>query len=628
MKRFLALLITFAMLLSAVPAFADGTPVTVTSTFNNAAGVPVNATIPLTFSDAISSLDASAITVTPSINGAVTVSGEGMDWIVKFGANMEYETEYTLAVGSYGNIKFTTQFDYSDAGNTVKPANHETSKLNINASDFTVLIEASVFFNYGKNNNAGVLTYFREFLKDSSNDMSIVFHSQNDAETCYDANKNPIKQNLKFYAMKGSTQTGDVQIFKNINTTGDYIVTVSDYTLYVYYQQVGKTEYDVFSYKLNFDAFKFEEEKFKLDSIGMDNTGVITTYYGSLAKALATSTFNNKKGVPVDTQIPLTYKKVVNLTKEDITVSPKADFELITTDNINYNVKFKDDMAYGTDYSISIKDTEIVNYKTEYNPSSALTAKGSGITHDMSNSTNKFTVEICDVAAWIKAANQDSTANLTLKETEKRYVNFHFTNKKSDGTVKMSVTVAEDNLNMAGYANAYISDTNVQGHSYKISGNGNLKITIEDYVTYVYQKVDSVWTYVGGLDFKTLRNGWTPSSDFKPASAKWGDTGVLSAKISMPTPVSITSCTESNGEINADVAINAALDNNAVLIFAAYTDSNKTLVGAESKKISDAANGKVSFKVNGTATNYKLFVFDSLDELKPIIDAVSGTINK
>lgn len=866
MKRFLALLITFAMLLSAVPAFANETTVTVTSTFNNAAGVPVNATIPLTFSEEISSLDASAISVTPSINGSATVDGNGTDWTVKFGTDMAYETEYTLTVGTYGTIKFTTQFDttsskYYSFGTYTKGA---TQDLPVKTKEFTAEIDVDKLYSDVPDVNSGSASLK---IMDSTRNLSI---------TCgftYNADRSG---SISFsYGKPGNSAVNINHLFVpnnlgpndrlQLTEARKYALTLKNNTLYVF--NIGDNNKTMLGYiVLDFYEANFAQKGFTADKWQVDSTSYVAFKFAVSELFSATSTFNNMKGVPVNAQIPLTYTKDVSLSKDDVTISPAADFA-VEGSGKEYAVKFTNGMDYETDYVISVKNIEIVKYRTEYDCTDSQTIKGNGTSYKATfdNTSKNFSAEM-DITEWTNNTNA-SRATLNFNGNEGYSYNISLYEISSDRTTfKANPTVRHPDIPASQYAAAGVitSDKPVTvSMNYK-----KLIMTVEDYKIYLYGVNDNSVDYLTSWNMRSWRN-WTPiSGDIVPTTVYWTDTSLVSAKFGAPvsakftsslngktdvpvnalipltcnknivlnkddisvspasdftvegsgknyavkfkddmknntkytvsfgdvevakystaygpltsitysyekaetlpkksadfiatldfsevianngqssnvrftdiakniwfefqfnypnddndkfaitirgadsnghtagpagifnvkrseihtlvvthknymlniyaldkdgnvlnhgtqttefvnfscktlgyqadsiylsntskikvkyaaiSAVEITSCTESNGEINADVDINTSLDNNAVLIFAAYNDSNKILVDADVKSVSDAVSGKVSFKVNGIASSYKLFVLDSIDNLTPVYDAVSGTINK
>lgn len=865
------------MLLQFVPALADST-VTMTSTFNGAAGVPVDAKIPLTFSEDVTLSD-SDITVSPDAD--ITLSGSGTSYFVAFNSAMNYETEYTVTVGSYGSVKYTTQFDTTSAKNYNHGTytNGGTNTFDRAMKEFTMEIDVDALYNDAANATfeSGSANLY---VADSAKGLGVYVdfsYKKDGTGTIGFRYAKPTNSSVAINHLVKPTYTTEDTESMSLTKARKYSLTLKDYTLYIF--NTSNNESTMLGY---IDLTQFYQANFKTLGFAADTWKVSgTTYVGfkfaDSSAFTATSTLNNMKGVPVNAQIPLTYTKDVNLTKADVTVSPEADFTLEGSEK-DYAVKFTDGMDYETEYSISIKDVEIVKYKTGFDCSASADIKGNtsnysdGTTYrfTLDNTSKNFSVTVPDVSTWF-ANTAASNGTVTFEDTGKEGYKYSLTFEKSNGTAKVYPTIYHPNIPASSGTANNGGSISYGAYAADVTDYAGVVAAFEDYTLYLYGiKADNSVEYLYKWSFLEWRGNWQPESgDIIPTKAYWTGTGVLTAKFGTTVPlkvtsalngkvavpvtanipltcnknvvlssdsvsvspetdftvegsgknyavkftngmksnteytvsvdgvevakystaygpltavsyqkevntelptastnfvaaldfssvlsvasaassnikfkdtdkniwfgfdfnydtstigdkfkvsisgadneehtagpgalfdvkrsemntlvithtnyklkiyaldkngnvlavhdtqstefakfslktlgyeadsiylwntsgvkvsyaaipaVEITSCTPSNGVVNATAAVNTTLDNDAVLIFAAYSDNGMTLVDADVKNASDVANGAVSFKVNGTPTTYKLFVFDSTDSLTPIVNAVSGSL--
>lgn len=573
------------MLLQFVPALADGTA-TMTSTFDGAAGVPVDAKIPLTFSEDVTLSDID-ITVSPSTD--IKLSGSGTSYFVEFTSAMNYETEYTVKVGTYGAVKYTTQFDTTSAKNYTfgEYTKDEYSAMPVNMKEFTVEVDIDTLYSDVASAQPDFDTGSAGLeISDSQRDLGIHVgfeYSKNRSGTIDFSYHKPGNSSVQInHLFKPNSLNQDQAL--SLTEARKYALTLKDNTLYVF--NIGDENKTLLGYiELDFYQANFKNLGFTADQWKVTNTSYVAVKFAGTGLISATSTFNNMKGVPVNTQIPLTYTKNVNLTKDDVTVSPEADFTLEGSGK-NYVVKFTEDMDYETDYTVSVKDIEIVKYRTEYDYSASTTVIGNDIKVTLNNTSKNFSVEM-DLGDWTTRADATS-AKLNLSGTDENYYyGLSVKDKDSEAsTFKATPEIKHPDIPASQYASAgsITSDSPATvSMSYK-----KLIVTVEDYTIYLYGVGDSSVDFVKSWNMLTYRSGWTPTTaDIVPTTIWMSNTSLISAKFGTTVPVTFTS------SLNGKVAV-------PVTAYIPLTCSKNVVLSSDSVTVSPAED----FTVEGSGKNY------------------------
>lgn len=456
---------------------------TVTSSYKDVAGVPTDAEIPFTLSEAYELSDGD-VTVAPS--AAFTLSGGGTDYKMKF-TKMAYNTEYTVSVKGTEAFKYTTQYE---ATKQLSYAYNGSVNMDSAKADFTAILDVrDVITNKG--------TYSTIGFTDSTRGLTTCF----EFKFTYDDNTpGTVKMNITGLE-NGTQKAGPAVLIDNAdaNKIGRIIITHKDYMFHIFTENTDGG-YAYASQTTNFMNIKFGELGYAPDRIDTGNTTKIKIYQGSDGTTVdpeptpdptpgtdpepstgkLTSDFDGAYGVPVDAKIPLTLPADAELTKADITVTPSVDFEL-TGSGKDYMLDFMGGLSYAEAYTVKVKDEEI-KFATAYNTASSSVKYSKDVDAKLDAATPTFTFEINCKSAM---AAGGSSCNFALKDTTNNIaLNFGFSYSKT-GPNKVTLSASKDGSSASGTVTLVDDNTtcvymltysDAMVYIYYVDGDGNTKL--------------------------------------------------------------------------------------------------------------------------------------------------------